>query len=51
MSTWLYIASGIGAFIVFLLMFVLMTLSDDFEQVNGTENNAPVTDERMSSGG
>ena len=43
MSTWLYIASGIGAFIVFVLMFVLMTLADDFEQVNGTENNAPVT--------
>ena len=40
MSTWLYIASGIVAFIVFVLMFVLMTLADDFEQVNGTENNA-----------
>ena len=43
MGAWLYIASGIGAFIVFVLMFVLMTLADDFEQVNGTENNAPVT--------
>ena len=51
MSTWLYIASGIGAFIVFVLMFVLMTLADDWDSVNGTENNAPVTDERMSSGG
>lgn len=27
MSAWLYIAAGIGAFIVFLLMFVLMTLA------------------------
>ena len=43
MSTWLYIASGIGAFIVFVLMFVLMTLADDWDSVNGTENNAPVT--------
>ena len=34
MGTWLYIAAGIGAFIVFLLMFVLMTLADDFERVN-----------------
>ena len=34
MSAWLYIAAGIGAFIVFLLMFALMTLSDDFEQIN-----------------
>lgn len=42
-SAWLYIASGIGAFIVFVLMFVFITLADYFEQVNGTENNAPVT--------
>ena len=35
MGTWLYIAAGIGAFIVFVLMFVLMTLADDFERVNG----------------
>ncbi len=34
MSAWLYIASGIGAFIVFVLMFVFMTLADDWEQVN-----------------
>ncbi len=34
MSAWLYIASGIGAFIVFVLMFVLMTLSDDWDQAN-----------------
>ena len=34
MGTWLYIASGIGAFIVFVLMFVLMMLADDWEQVN-----------------
>ena len=34
MSAWLYIAAGIGAFVVFLLMFVLITLSDDWEQVN-----------------
>ena len=34
MSAWIYIAAGVGAFIVFLLMFVLMTLSDDWEQVN-----------------
>ena len=40
MSTWLYIAAGIGAFIVFVLMFVLMTLADDFEQVNGEANHS-----------
>ena len=34
MSTWLYIAAGIGAFIVFVLMFVLMTLADDWDSVN-----------------
>ena len=34
MSAWIYIAAGVGAFIVFLLMFVLMTLADDFERVN-----------------
>ena len=34
MSTWLYIAAGIGAFIVFVLMFVLMTLADDLDSVN-----------------
>ena len=34
MSAWLYIASGIGAFIVFLLMFVLMTPVDDWDSVN-----------------
>ena len=34
MGTWLYIASGIGAFIVFVLMFVLMTLADDLDSVN-----------------
>jgi len=39
MSAWLYIASGIGAFIVFLLMFVLMTPVDDWERVNGDVNN------------
>ena len=38
MSAWLYIAAGVGAFIVFVLMFVLMTLADDFEQVNGEVN-------------
>ena len=40
MSTWLYIASGIGAFIVFVLMFVFMTLSDDFERVNCEVNHS-----------
>ena len=50
MSAWLYIASGIGAFIVFVLMFVLMTLADDFGQVNGTENNAPVTYDEACNG-
>ena len=40
MSTWIYIASGIGAFIVFVSMFVLMTLADDFEQVNGEVNHS-----------
>ena len=34
MSAWLYIASGIGAFIVFVLTFVLITIADDWEQVN-----------------
>ena len=51
MSTWLYIASGIGAFIVFVLMFVLMTLADDWDSVNGTENNAPVTYDEACNGG
>ena len=36
MSAWIYIAAGIGAFIVFLLM----TLADDFEQVNGEVNHS-----------
>ena len=40
MGTWLYIASGIGAFIVFVLMFVLMTLVDDWEQVYGEVNHS-----------
>ena len=34
MSAWLYIAAGVGAFIVFVLMFVLMTLADDWDSVN-----------------
>ena len=34
MSAWIYIAAGVGAFIVFLLMFVLMALADDWENVN-----------------
>ena len=34
MSAWLYIAAGIGAFIVFLLMFVLMMPVDDWDSVN-----------------
>jgi len=34
MSAWLYIASGIGAFIVFVAMFVLMNLSDEWEKQN-----------------
>ena len=50
MSAWIYIAAGIGAFIVFVLIFVLMTLADDFEQVNGTENNAPVTYDEACDG-
>ena len=40
MSTWIYIVAGIGAFIVFVLMFVLMTLVDDCEQVNGEVNHS-----------
>ena len=40
MSAWLYIVAGVGAFIVFVLMFVLMTLADDFEQVNGEVNHS-----------
>ena len=40
MSAWLYIASGVGAFLVFVLMFVFMTLADDFEQVNGEVNHS-----------
>ena len=50
MGTWLYIASGIGAFIVFLSMFVLMTLAEDLDSVNGTENNAPVTYDEARDG-
>ena len=34
MSAWIYIAAGIVAFIVFVLMFVLMTLADDCDSVN-----------------
>ena len=34
MSTWIYIAACIGAFIVFVLMIVLMTLADDWDSVN-----------------
>ena len=34
MSAWLYIASGVGAFIVFVLMFVLMTRVYDLEHGN-----------------
>ncbi len=34
MGAWIYIAAGIGAFIVFVLMFVLMTHADDWDQVN-----------------
>ena len=34
MSAWIYIAAGIVAFIVFVLMFVLMTLADDWDSVN-----------------
>ncbi len=34
MGAWIYIVSGIGAFIVFVLMFVLMTFADDWEQAN-----------------
>ena len=40
MSTWIYIVAGIGAFIVFVLMFVLMALADDWEQVNGEVNHS-----------
>ena len=50
MGTWIYIAAGIGAFIVFLLMFVLMTLADDWDSVNGTENSAPVTYDEACNG-
>ena len=28
----------------FFVMFVFMALADDCDSVNGTENNAPVTD-------
>ena len=34
MGTWIYIAAGIDAFIVFVLMFVLMTLVGDWDSVN-----------------
>ena len=39
MSEWFYIASGICAFIAFILTFVLMTLVDDLDSVNGDVNN------------
>ena len=42
MSAWIYIAAGVGAFVVFVLMFVLMTLVDDWERVNGEVNNGEV---------
>lgn len=34
MSAWLYIAAGMGAFIMFAMTFVFMTLADDWEQGN-----------------
>ena len=34
MSAWLNIAAGKGAFIVFVLMFVLMTPVDGWDSVN-----------------
>ena len=40
MGAWIYIASGIGAFIVFVLMFVLMTLADGWDSVNGEVNHS-----------
>ena len=39
MSAWLYIVAGVGAFVVFVLMFVLMTLADDWDQVNRDGND------------
>ena len=33
-----------------VLMFVLMTLADDWDSVNGTENNAPVTYDEKCDG-
>ena len=34
MSAWLYIAAGIGAFIVFLFIFFLMTPVDGWDSVS-----------------
>lgn len=34
MGALIYIAAGIGAFIVFVLMFALMTLAADWDSVN-----------------
>ena len=34
MGAWLYIVAGVGAFIVFILTFVLMALVDDWDSVN-----------------
>ena len=40
MSAWIYIATGIFAFIVcVLMMFVLMAIADDLDSVNGDVNN------------
>ena len=34
MSAWLYIAAGIVVFVICLSALVVMTLADDWEQVN-----------------
>ena len=39
MSAWLYIAAGIVVFVAWLSAFVLMSISDDWKQVDGEVNN------------
>ena len=39
MSAWIYIVSGIVVFIICLSAIVVMSISDDWERVNGEVNN------------
>ena len=40
MSAWIYISGGIFAVIVSVVTFVLLTLADDWDSVNGEVNHS-----------